>query len=68
MPDLTDTILQAAQEPQSAASDGQSATAHSLKDLVETDRYLRQQAGPAGLTRKSRGLRFNRIVPPGSAG
>jgi hypothetical protein len=68
MPDLTDTILQTAQEPASAAQDGQSATAHSLKDLIETDRYIRSQAGAAGLTRKSRGLRFNRIVPPGSAG
>jgi hypothetical protein len=68
MPDLTDTILQTAQEPASAASDGQSATAHSLKDLIEADRYVRQQAGTTGLTRKSRGLRFNRIVPPGSAG
>jgi hypothetical protein len=66
MPDLTDTILQAAQEPQSAASDGQSATAHSLKDLIEADRYVRQQAGTAGVSRKNRGLRFNRLVPPGS--
>jgi hypothetical protein len=68
MPDLTDTILQTAQEPASASSDGQSATAHSLKDLIEADKYLSQQAGGAALPRKSRGLRFNRIVPPGSVG
>jgi hypothetical protein len=68
MPDLTDTILETAQGMASATSDGQSAIAHSLKDLIEADRYVRQQAGPAGLPRKSRGLRFNRIVPPGSAG
>jgi hypothetical protein len=67
MPDLTGTIETVAGEPQSASSDGQSASHHSLRDLIEADRYLR---GTASATTARTGwalLRVSRFVPP-SAG
>jgi hypothetical protein len=40
MAELSDTIKQAAADPKSAAADGVSTTAHSLRDMIEADKYL----------------------------
>ena len=40
MPDLSDTIEEAAQDPQSASKDGITATSHPLPDLIAADKYL----------------------------
>lgn len=48
MADLTEQIEQTAAEPASATGDGQSATAHSLPDLIEADRYLKGKEAVAG--------------------
>lgn len=72
MPDLSDQIEQAATEPASATSDGQSASSHPLPDLVEADQYL---AGKTAVTgdnasggpRSGWGmLRPARVIPPGA--
>lgn len=72
MADLTTTITQVAGEPQSATSDGQSATAQPLPDLIEADRYLKGTSAvtgtnPQGGPRSGWGsLRMARVIPPGA--
>ena len=72
-PDLTAEIAATAAEPQTATSDGLTASSHSLPDLIEADRYLRAKAAAAAVSpttgKRSSGfrtLRAGRAVPPGS--
>lgn len=66
MADPNIDIETAASNPKAATSpEGMSATAHSLPDLIAADKYLRAKAA----TREKRsGVRFAKIVPPGTAG
>ena len=63
MPDLTDTIEENAAKPKSATTDQGSVTAHSLPELVEADKYLKESEAAAtpGL-----GIRFRQLVPGGT--
>lgn len=61
--DLEDTISDAAQAPAQVEADGLKVSEHSLPDLIEADQYL---AGKTAATRKHKGIRFNRISPPGA--
>lgn len=65
MAELEDTILENAQGPAAASGDSGSVTQHSLQDQIAADRYLASKAAAASST-GNRGLRFNRIVPPGA--
>lgn len=60
--DLSDKIEEAANEPKSAASDGQSATNRDLRELIEADEYL---AGKQAAKKRKLGIRFSKIIPPG---
>jgi hypothetical protein len=60
--DLTDAIEAAAKNPQRVRTDAGEVEAHPLPDQIEADKYLKAKAA-AGT--KSRGLRFNQIVPGG---
>jgi hypothetical protein len=60
--DLESTIRQNAQGPAKAAGDAGSVEQHKLTDQIEADRYL---ASKEGVKSKKRGLRFNKLVPPG---
>ncbi|MCX7428036.1 MAG: hypothetical protein NTW96_20710 [Planctomycetia bacterium] len=60
---LDDTILDNAQGPAKAAGDAGSVEQHKLTEQIEADRYL---ASKAAAKSKSRGLRFNKLVPPGA--
>lgn len=65
MPDAVKTALETnAQGPAQVEQDGTRVSQHSLKDQIEADRYL---DGKAAASRKSTGLRFFKLVPPGSA-
>lgn len=57
-------IVDAALSPQSTTIDGNTVTARPIADLVEA----KQQAELASAvnTRTSRGIRFNKLVPPGA--
>lgn len=61
---VEEALQQAALGPKSISVDGQATTEHSLKDLIEADRYLAakrsQSAAPKGF-----GIRLQKIVPPG---
>ncbi len=56
-------LLAAAAAPKEAANETESATAHSLTDLIKLAQF---QANAAAVRRPGRGLRFTRISPPGT--
>lgn len=70
MPDLTPQIEQVAAEPQTVVTDGQTATEHNLKDLIEADKYLKEtDAADTGPVKSAWGrVRMARAVPPGATG
>ena len=62
--ELDDTIRENAQGPSKVAGDAGSVEQHKLAEQIEADRYLASKQAAKG---KRRGLRFNKIVPPGAA-
>jgi len=60
--ELDNTIRENAQGPAKVAGDAGSVEQHSLTEQIEADRYL---ASKEAATDKKRGLRFNKLVPPG---
>ena len=52
-----------AEGPRRAQGDSGSVEQHSLREQIEADRYLTSRDATAG---PMRGLRFSRLVPPGS--
>ena len=61
--DLNDTIRKNAEGPAKASGDAGSVEQHPLPDQIEADRYL---AAKEGVKSKKRGLRVNKLVPPGA--
>ncbi len=61
--DLDETIEQNAKGPAKASGDAGSVEQHPLPDQIEADRYL---ASKEAAKSKKRGLRFNKLVPPGA--
>ena len=61
--DLDNTILENAQGPAKASGDAGSVEQHKLTDQIEADRYLSAKEAAQA---KNRGLRFNKLVPPGA--
>ncbi|HEY3325053.1 MAG TPA: hypothetical protein VGP72_31660 [Planctomycetota bacterium] len=61
--ELTDRISEAARGPKSASVDGVSVEQQPIRDLIKADQYLE---GKKAAKKASMGLRFGRIVPPGS--
>ncbi|GAA5505409.1 hypothetical protein [Novipirellula caenicola] len=62
--DLHDEIRENAAGPAKASGDAGSVEQHRLTDQIAADKHL---AGKEEVRKPSRGLRFNKIVPP-SAG
>jgi hypothetical protein len=60
---LDDAIRENAQGPAKASGDAGSIEQHKLSEQIEADRFL---ASKAAAKSKRRGLRFNKIVPPGA--
>lgn len=69
---MSDSIRQqletAAVQPARVRTDAGEVEQHDLKQLIEADKYLSAQAAatPSAANRR-RGLRFNRLIPPGTA-
>lgn len=61
--DLKDAIRENAKGPAKAAGDSGSMEQHKLPDQIAADKYL---ASKEAARSKSRGLRFNKLVPPGA--
>jgi len=61
--DLTDTIKQSAQGPESAEADGVKVKQHPLPDQIAVDKYL---AGKAAMANPAKAFTRVKIVPPGT--
>jgi len=64
MPDQT-AVQDAMAQPKAASGDGVSVTQHSLPDLIQAEKHV---AAKSAASKAHRGLRFSKIVPPGSIG
>lgn len=63
--EVSDALKSAAQQPRRVRTDAGEVEAHSLRDQIEADKYLAAKAA-ASSTNKHRGLRFNKLIPPGT--
>lgn len=61
--DLEDKILENASGPAKASGDAGSVEQHKLTEQVEAAKFL---ASKEAVKKKGRGLRFNKLVPPGA--
>jgi len=61
--DLTDTIKQNAQGPESAEADGVKVKQHPLPDQIAVDKYLASKAATAN---PAKAFTRVKIVPPGT--
>ena len=61
--DLEQQIRENAEGPAKASGDAGSVEQHKLTEQIEADRYL---ASKEAAKSKQRGLRFNKLVPPGA--
>ena len=61
--DLDDTIEQNAKGPAKASGDAGSVEQHPLPDQIAAAKFL---ASKEAAKSKKRGLRFNKLVPPGA--
>jgi hypothetical protein len=60
---LDDTIEQNAKGPAKASGDAGSVEQHPLPDQIEAAKFL---AAKEAAKKPNRGLRFNKLVPPGA--
>ena len=63
--EVSDALKSAAQQPKRVRTDAGEVEAHSLRDQIEADKYLAAKAAAAS-TNTHRGLRFNKLIPPGT--
>ena len=61
--ELRQKLEQAAQQPRRVRTDAGEVENHDLKEMIEADKYL---SGKSAAASKTRGLRFNRLEPPGA--
>lgn len=62
--DIRDKLEEAAKNPRRVRTDAGEVENHDLDKIIEADKYI--SAKKAAAT-KSRGLRFNTILPPGAS-
>jgi hypothetical protein len=60
---IEEAIEKAALGPATVTIDGQTVTAKDIAQLIEADRYL---AAKTAATKSHFGLRFTKLVPPGT--
>jgi hypothetical protein len=63
--EVSNKLAEAAVGPKRVRTDAGEVESHDLVDIIEADKYLAAKAAAAG-TNKHRGLRFNKIIPPGT--
>ena len=61
--EIADKIGTVAQGPASVRTDAGEVVAQSIPDMIAADKYLASRAAPAA---GNRGLRFNKLIPPGT--
>ncbi len=63
--DLSEQLRTNMKAPAKASGDAGSVEQHKLTDQIAADRHL---ASKDAVNKPKRGLRFNKLVPPGAAG
>lgn len=63
--EITDAIRTTAAGPKRVRTDAGEVESQSIAEQIEADKYLAAKAA-ANATNKHRGLRFNKIIPPGT--
>ena len=63
--ELASKIDTVAKGPASVRTDAGEVVAQSIPDMIEADKYLAARAATAA-GNTHRGLRFNKLIPPGS--
>jgi ribosomal protein L12E/L44/L45/RPP1/RPP2 len=63
--EVSNKLAEAAVGPKRVRTDAGEVEAHDLDQIIEADKYLAAKAA-ASSANKHRGLRFNRIIPPGT--
>jgi hypothetical protein len=63
--ELANKIDTVAQGPKRVRTDAGEVESQSLADMIEADKYLAARNATAA-TNTHRGLRFNKLIPPGS--
>ena len=63
--EVRDAINYTAQNPKRVRTDAGEVESQDISKMIEADKYLAARAAMSAAN-KSRGLRFNRLVPPGS--
>ena len=61
--EVSDALKQAAQQPKRVRTDAGEVEAHDLREQIAADKYL---ASKAAMSSAGRGLRFNKLIPPGA--
>lgn len=61
--EVSDALKAAAQQPRRVRTDAGEVEAHDLDQQIAADKYL---ASKAAASQTNRGLRFNKIIPPGT--
>lgn len=61
--EITDKLTDAAKNPKRVRTDAGEVESHDLESIIEADKYL---ASKQAAQSKMRGLRFNKLEPPGA--
>ena len=61
--EVSDALKAAAQQPKRVRTDAGEVEAHDLDQQIAADKYL---SGKGAVGNSHRGLRFSRIIPPGT--
>lgn len=65
--ELRDKIAETAAGPKRVRTDAGEVEAQDLASMIEADKYLSaRNAATSSNTNKRRGLRFNKLLPPGA--
>lgn len=64
--ELRDKIGEVAAGPKRVRTDAGEVEAQDLASMIEADKYLSAKNAASGTGNTRRGLRFNRLVPPGT--
>ena len=64
--EVSNKLADAAVGPKRVRTDAGEVEAHDLDQIIEADKYLASKAAVSGSGNTRRGLRFNKLIPPGT--
>jgi hypothetical protein len=64
--EVSNKLAEAAVGPKRVRTDAGEVEAHDLDQIIEADKYLSSKAAVSGTGSTRRGLRFNKLIPPGT--